>query len=490
MASGEKEDMSCTGKEHGPGTFYPREECGVFAIHGHADAARIAFYGLFALQHRGQESAGIVSSDGYEVRQHKAMGLASEVFGAEDLARLPGRLAIGHVRYSTTGSSTLVNAQPFLVHFEKEYYALAHNGNILNAQNLREKLEARGSIFQSTMDSEVIIHLMAHHLKHGLEEALAASLARLKGAYCLVVMTRDKIIAARDPGGFRPLSLATLDGSWVVASETCAFDLVGARYVRDVEPGEIVIIDKNGLKSLKPFPPAKRSYCIFELVYFARPDSQVFGQNVYMCRKRFGYELVHEYKPHVDMIIPFPDSGVYAAIGYAEESRVPFEMGMIRNHYVGRTFINPSQQMRDLGVRVKLNPVKGLLEGRSILMIDDSIIRGTTSRDRVKNLRETGIREIHMAVSCPPTVHPCPYGIDFSTKGELIATQKKNEQAIAKYIGLDSLHYLSLEGMIKATGLDRDCFCLACYDGKYPVTPPRNINKHCLESNNGVTSCI
>jgi amidophosphoribosyltransferase len=482
MIEREKEIMPLTLNMDEPEKLYPREECGVFAIYGNNDASRVAFYGLFALQHRGQESAGIISSDGHEVRQHKGTGLACDVFGEEVLQSLPGRLAIGHVRYSTTGASTLINAQPFLVRFENEYYALAHNGNILNAQNLREKLEARGSIFQSTMDSEVIIHLMAHHLKHGLEEALIASLSRLKGAYCLVMMTRNKIIAARDPGGFRPLSLGQLNGSWVVASETCAFDLVGAQYVRDVEPGEIIIIDETGLKSMKPFPEVRRSHCIFELVYFARPDSQVFGKNVYMCRKRFGHQLADEYKPDVDMVIPFPDSGVYAAIGYSEESRVPFEMGMIRNHYVGRTFINPSQHMRDLGVRVKLNPVRTLLEGKSILIVDDSIIRGTTSRNRVKNLREIGIREIHMAVSCPPTVYPCPYGIDFSTKGELIATKKEGEKAIAKYIGLDSLHYLSLDGMIKATGLDRGCFCLACYDGKYPVQPPRIIDKHCLES--------
>lgn len=481
MIKREKNAMPCTNGTV-PTRLYPREECGVFAIHGHDDASRVAFYGLFALQHRGQESAGIVSSDGHEVRQHKGMGLACEVFVEDNLARLPGRLAIGHVRYSTTGASTIMNAQPFLVTFGHEYYALAHNGNILNAQSLREKLEARGSIFQSTMDSEVIIHLMAHHLKHGLEHALIESLSRLKGAYCLVILTGNKIIAARDPGGFRPLSLGRLDGNWVIASETCAFDLVGAEYVRDVEPGEILIIDDSGLKSLKPFPAVNHSHCIFELVYFARPDSQVFGRSVYLCRKQFGHELAHEYAPPTDMIVPFPDSGVYAAIGYSEESGIPFEMGMIRNHYVGRTFINPSQQMRDLGVRVKLNPVKSLLANKSITIVDDSIIRGTTSRNRVKNLREIGIREIHMAVSCPPTVFPCPYGIDFSTKGELIATKKDTEKAIAKYIGLDSLHYLSLDGMIKATGLDRNCFCLACYDGKYPVAPPRVINKHCLES--------
>ncbi|MEN6615009.1 MAG: amidophosphoribosyltransferase [Syntrophorhabdus sp.] len=462
-------------------SWYPREECGIFGIYGYEDASRAAFYGLFALQHRGQESAGIVSSDGRQVYQYKGMGLASEVFKEEDLLKLQGKLAIGHVRYSTTGSSTLLNAQPFLVHFEDEYYALAHNGNIMNAHELRQELERSGSIFQSTMDSEIIIHLMAHHLKDGLEEALAASLSRLEGAYCLIMMTRNKIIAARDPRGFRPLSLGLLNGSWVVASETCAFDLVGAQYIRDVEPGEIIIINHNGIISLKPFAEMKPCHCIFELVYFARPDSQVFGQNVYLCRKRFGQELAREYKPDVDIVVPFPDSGVYAALGYSQESKVPFEMGIIRNHYVGRTFINPTQAGRDLSVRVKLNPVKELLENRSVLIIDDSIIRGTTSQNRVKNLRTIGMNEIHMAISCPPTLFPCPYGIDFSSKGELIAAKKGNEQEIADHIGLDSLHYLTIEGMIKATNLDRDCFCLACYDGNYPVAPPKVINKHCME---------
>ncbi|HQG23361.1 MAG TPA: amidophosphoribosyltransferase [Smithellaceae bacterium] len=462
-------------------SVYPREECGIFAIHGHEDASRIAFFGLFALQHRGQESAGIVSSDGCQVYEHKGMGLASGVFREPNLQKLPGQLAIGHVRYSTTGSSNISNAQPFLVHFGEEYYALAHNGNILNAQKLRQELEDSGSIFQSTMDSEVIIHLMAHHLKKGLEEALTASLARVEGAYCLVMITRDKIIAARDPRGFRPLALGKLNGSWAISSETCAFDLVGANYVRDVEPGEIVIIDAKGLKSLKPFPKIKTCHCIFELIYFARPDSEIFGQNVYLCRKRLGHELAREYRPEVDIVMPFPDSGNYAALGYAEESGITFEMGMIRNHYVGRTFIQPTQPMRDFGVRVKLNPVKPLLENKKVLIVEDSIIRGTTSRNRVQSLRKTGIREIHMAVSCPPTVYPCVYGIDFSSKGELIAAVKENEKAIGDFIGLDSLHYLTLDGMIRATGLGRDNFCLACYTGKYPINPPEKIDKFCME---------
>jgi amidophosphoribosyltransferase len=459
----------------------PREECGIFAIYDHEEASRVTFFGLFALQHRGQESAGIVSSDGCNVSEHKGMGLASEVFKEATLQKLPGKLAIGHVRYSTTGSSTLSNAQPFLVHFADEYYALGHNGNILNAKKLRKELEDSGSIFQSTMDSEVIIHLMAHHLKKGLEKALAAALSRIEGAYCFIMLTRDKIIAARDPRGFRPLALGKLNGSWVVASETCAFDLVGAQYIRDVEPGEILIIDQKGVKSIKPFPAIKHCHCIFELIYFARPDSQIFGQNVYLCRKRLGHELAREYKPDVEIVMPFPDSGVYAALGYAEESSRVFEMGMIRNHYIGRTFIQPSQPMRDFGVRVKLNPVKALLEGKKVLIVEDSIIRGTTSRNRVKNLRGIGMKEIHMAVSCPPTIYPCPYGIDFSSKGELIAAKKENEKAIADFIGLDSIHYLSIEGMVKATGLNKNCFCLACYTGNYPIAPPEIIDKFCME---------
>ena len=459
----------------------PREECGIFAIYGHEDAARLTFFGLFALQHRGQESAGIVSSDGCNVSEHKGMGLASDVFKEATLQKLPGKLAIGHVRYSTTGSSTLSNAQPFLVHFGDEYYALAHNGNIINAQKLREELESSGSIFQSTMDSEVIIHLMAPHLKHGLEKALVTALSRVEGAYSLIMLTRDKIIAARDTRGFKPLALGKLNGSFVVASETCAFDLVDAQYVRDVEPGEILIIDQQGVKSIKPFPTVKHCHCIFELIYFARPDSQIFGQNVYLYRKRLGHELAREYRPDIEIVMPFPDSGTYAALGYAEESGHTFEMGMILNHYIGRTFIQPTQLMRDFGVRVKLNPVKPLLAGKKVLIVEDSIIRGTTSRNRVKNLREIGIKELHMGVSCPPTLFPCPYGIDFSSKGELIAAKKENEKAIAEFIGLDSLHYLTVEGMLKATGMPEDCFCLACYTGNYPIAPPEKIDKFCME---------
>ena len=459
----------------------PREECGVFAVYGNEDAARIAFFGLFALQHRGQESAGIATADGCQVWERKGMGLVSEVFREDTLPKLPGRLAIGHVRYSTTGSSVISNAQPFLVHHADEYYALAHNGNLINALQLRHELEERGSIFQSTMDSEVIVHLMAQHLKEGLDEALRRAFARVEGAYSIVMLTRNKVIAARDPRGFRPLSLGRLEGGWVVASETCAFDLVGAKYEREVLPGEIITIDENGLTSSMPFPRVKPAHCIFELIYFARPDSQVFGENVYLCRKRLGRNLAQEYRPDVDIVMPFPDSGNYAALGYAEESKIPFEMGMIRNHYVGRTFIQPTQPMRDFGVRVKLNPVRPLLDGKKVLIVEDSIIRGTTSRSRVRNLREIGVKEIHMVVSCPPTTYPCPYGIDFSHKGELIAAMKEDTAEIARFIGLDSLHYLSREGMVRATGMEPDNFCLACYDGEYPLTPPANMGKFCFE---------
>ena len=460
----------------------PQEECGVFAVYGNEDAARVTFFGLFALQHRGQESAGINTSDGCLVYGHKGMGLASEVFQEDILSKLPGQLAIGHVRYSTTGSSILSNAQPFLVHHAGEHYALGHNGNLINAHALRAELEDKGSIFQSTMDSEVIIHLMAHYLKDGFEDALTKALAQVQGSYSIVMLTKDKVVAARDPRGFRPLSLGQLDGGWVVASETCAFDLLGARYVRDVEPGETLIIDHTGLRSLTPFPKVRPAHCIFELIYFARPDSQIFGQNVYMCRKRLGHSMAKEYRPDVDIVMPFPDSGTYAALGYAEESGIPFEMGMIRNHYVGRTFIQPSQPMRDFGVRVKLNPVRPLLAGKRVMIVEDSIIRGTTSRNRVRNLRESGVKEIYMAVSCPPTRHPCPYGIDFSSKGELIAAQREFVQAVAQFIGLDGLHYLSLEGMVEATGMDYDSFCLACYTGKYPIPPPAGFGKFCLEN--------
>jgi amidophosphoribosyltransferase len=459
-----------------------REECGIFGIFNHPDAAKLTYFGLYALQHRGQESAGIVVSDGRQVNEYKHMGLVCEVFQEDTLKALKGHLAIGHVRYSTTGSSLLANAQPFLVLHGSEYYAVAHNGNLVNATRLRRELEAQGAIFQSTMDTEIIVHLLAHNIKHGFEEALTAALGQVQGAYSVVMCTKDKLIGARDPHGFRPLCLGELNGSYVLASETCALDLIEATYIRDVEPGEIVIIDEHGLRSLKPYPKVRSAYCIFEFVYFARPDSNIFGQNVYLCRKRLGHLLARENALEADLVMPFPDSGNYAALGYAEAADLPFEMGVIRNHYVGRTFIQPSQAMRDFGVRVKLNPVREVLQGRTVILVEDSIIRGTTSQTRIETLRRAGAREIHMLVSCPPHRFPCPYGIDFSTKGELIAATQSVE-AIRDYIGLDSLHYLSLDGLLEGANATREDhpFCLACYTGCYPVTFEEQVSKHCFE---------
>jgi len=466
--------------------FVPRkrEECGIFGIFGNAEAAKLTYFGLYALQHRGQESAGIAVSDGHQVREYKHMGLVHDIFKEDILQALKGHLAIGHVRYSTTGSSLLANAQPFGVYLGNEYYEIAHNGNLVNAFQLRQELEAKGAIFQSTMDTEVIMHLMARRLSGGLEEALIEALTRIQGAYSLVMCTKDKLIGIRDPRGFRPLCLGEVDGSYVLASETCALDLIEATYIRDVEPGEILIIDQNGLRSLHPFPKECPSHCIFEFIYFARPDSSIFGQNVYLFRKRLGHLMARENRSlTADLVMPFPDSGNYAALGFAEASKMPFEMGIIRNHYVGRTFIQPSQAMRDFAVRVKLNPVHELLQDKRVLLVEDSIIRGTTTRTRLRELRKAGAKEVHMLVSCPPHRFPCPYGIDFSTKGELIAASHSVEE-IRQFIGLDSLNYLSLQGLLEGAGAasDNHPFCLACFDGNYPVTFERQVRKNCFEN--------
>jgi amidophosphoribosyltransferase len=457
-----------------------KEECGIFGVFGHPEAAKLTFFGLYALQHRGEESAGIVISDGTWVREHKGMGLVPEVFNEQQLARLQGNMAIGHVRYSTTGSSMLKNAQPFLVSHGGLALAIAHNGNLTNAHTLRQDLEKRGAIFQSTMDSEIFIHLIAHALENGLESALTQALSQVQGAYSMVMLTQDQLIGARDPFGFRPLCLGRLNGAYVLASETCALDLVEAQYVRDIEPGEIVLINAQGLRSIKPFPQDRQAFCIFEFIYFARPDSLIFGQNVYQVRKRLGRMMAQEFPLEADLSMPFPDSGNYAALGYAEASGIPFEMAVIRNHYIGRTFIQPSQTMRDFGVRVKLNPVKSVLKGKRVVIIEDSIIRGTTSRTRVQAIRSAGATEIHMLVSCPPHRFPCYYGIDFSTKGELIACQHSVPE-IQKFLELDGLGYLSQEGMIEATGLPASTFCLACFDGRYPIPPDQAFSKLCLE---------
>ena len=474
-------ESTCAGKRILLGASNrPREECGIFGVYGHEDAAKLAYFGLYALQHRGQESAGIVSSDGTRVMEHKAMGLVPDIFNERILDSLEGHMALGHVRYSTTGSSLLVNAQPFRVQYSGRSLAIAHNGNLVNAREIRLELENRGSIFQTTMDSEVVLHLLAKSMKKGLDTAVMETMARIRGAYSLVLMTEDTLIACRDPHGFRPLCIGKLDSGYVVASETCALDLVEAEFIRDVEPGEICVLDCHGIRSIPSGIESRLSQCIFEMIYFARPDSNVFGQNVYMFRKKQGELLAREFPRDVDLVMPFPDSGNYAAIGYAQASGVPLEMGVIRNHYVGRTFIQPSQQMRDFGVKVKLNPVKELLKGKRVLIIEDSIIRGTTSRTRTDTLRRLGTKEVHMLVSCPPHRFPCFYGIDFSSRGELIAAEKSVDE-ISSFIGLDSLGYLGIDNLVKATHLRTEDMCLACFDGHYPVPVDELFSKTCLE---------
>ncbi len=467
-----------------PYTPAKKEECGIFGIFGHEDAAKLSYFGLYALQHRGQESAGIAVSDGRRIIAHKSMGLVHEIFNEDILKSLRGYVAVGHVRYSTTGSSLVSNAQPFVVFHGNNHYAIGHNGNLVNAVELRRELETQGAIFRSTMDTEIFMHLLARNLSNGIEDALVETLRRVRGAYSLVMSTKDTLIGVRDPNGFRPLCLGELEGgAYVLASETCALDLVEATYIRDLEPGEILIIDEEGMRSIFPFPKVRPSYCIFEFIYFARPDSNIFNQNVYMFRKKLGGLLAKE-NPSVraDLLMPFPDSGNYAAIGYAQANNIPLEMGVIRNHYVGRTFIQPSQAMRQFQVRVKLNPVRELLTDKSVLLVEDSIIRGTTTKTRINSLRLAGAKEVHMLVSCPPHRFPCPYGIDFSTKGELIAASHTVEET-RDYIGLDSLNYLSIEGLLEAAGaMSNDHpFCLACFNGDYPVQFVDEIGKHCFE---------
>jgi amidophosphoribosyltransferase len=459
---------------------YPKEECGIFGIFDHPEASHLTYLGLYSLQHRGQESAGIVTCDEGESKTHKGMGLVADIFDRNTLNALCGNSAIGHVRYSTTGSSLLKNAQPFLAQRQKSFMAVAHNGNLVNARQLKDRLEAQGSIFQSTMDSEIFVHLIARSRKKGYQEKTIQALSQVRGAYSLILLTENGLIGARDPHGFRPLCLGKLNGSFVLASETCALDLVQAKYINDIHPGEVVMIDKHGLHSEKPFPRVKPSFCIFEYIYFARPDSNIFGENVYLVRKKLGARLAEEAPAEADFVMPIPDSGNYAALGFAERLRLPFEMGMIRNHYVGRTFIQPSQSVRDLGVKVKLNPVKDLLRGKRVVVVEDSIVRGTTSRTRIRALRDAGVKEVHMRVSCPPHRFSCHYGIDFPTREELIGSSRSVEE-IRKFIGLDSLAYLSVEGMVGAMPQSRDSFCLACFTGKYPVPVSPQTSKLALE---------
>lgn len=464
---------------------HPKHYCGILGVYGHPNAAELAYYGLYALQHRGQESAGIVTCDGQVFRRHVGMGLVSQVFSGEVLKTLPGNRSVGHTRYSTTGSSNLQNAQPMTVDCAKGQIAIAHNGNLTNAAQLRWSLESKGSIFQTTVDSEIILHLMAQPSTAGHENNLIEVMRRIEGAYSLVIMTGQELIGVRDPNGFRPLSIGQLDGAWVLASETCAFDLIRAKFVRDVEPGEIVIIDQNGLRSIQAFPePRPRAFCIFEFVYFARPDSNLQRQNVYAARVNMGRQLAREYPIEADIVVPVPDSGNCAALGYSLESRIPYEMAFVRNHYIGRSFLQPSQLIRDFNVRVKLNLIHELVRDKRVIIVDDSIVRGTTCKTRVNNLKEAGAKEVHVLVSCPPHSYPCVYGIDFPDRSKLMAANYTRDE-IRRYLNADSLGYLSQEGMIQATGLPADNFCMACYDGRYPVPYDPTIEKHIMERRRG-----
>jgi amidophosphoribosyltransferase len=444
------------------------EECGVVGVYGHSEAATLAYLSLYALQHRGQESAGIVASNGDALIAHRGMGLVADIFEEGVLSKLEGRLAIGHNRYSTAGSTVLKNCQPFVVEWARGALAIAHNGNLVNADALREQLEERGSIFQSTSDTEVIIHLIAASSADTLLGRIIDALSQVRGAYSLVFLTETQVIAARDPHGFRPLVLGHVGDATVVTSETCALDLVDATYDREVAPGEIIIIDENGVESVRPFAPVQTHHCVFEYVYFSRPDSQVFGRNVYEVRKALGRQLARESGVPADIVIPVPDSGVPAAIGYAEQAGLPFEMGLIRNHYVGRTFIEPTSSIRNFGVKVKLNALREVLEGKRVVVVDDSIVRGTTSRKLVHMLRQAGASEVHMRISSPPTTNPCFYGIDTPTREELIASTHSLEET-RQFLGADTLAYLSLEGLYAFTGGRGNGFCDACFTGRYPV---------------------
>jgi amidophosphoribosyltransferase len=448
------------------------EECGVFGIYGHPEAANLTYLGLYALQHRGQEGAGICSCDGRQLFLEKSMGLVADVFSEKRLKRLPGYMAIGHNRYSTAGSSVLKNVQPIVANFSLGTLAIAHNGNLVSASDLRNVLEEEGAIFQSSSDSEVIVHLIAHSKGNEFYERVAHAISQISGSFSLLILTEKELIAIRDPYGVRPLSLGMKDGAYVVASETCAFDLISATYIRDVEPGEILIINEHGLESMKILNSQRKAFCIFEFIYFSRPDSNIFGGlNVNEMRKEFGRQLARECSTEGDLVIPVPDSGVPAAIGFSEESNIPFDFGLIRNHYVGRTFIEPKNSIRHFGVKIKLNPVRKLLEGKRLIVIDDSIVRGTTSKKIVKMLREGGgAKEVHMKISSPPTIAPCFYGIDTPTRSELIASTHLLEE-IRKYVTADSLSYLSIEGLKKIVP-DVHNYCTACFDCNYPISFP------------------
>ncbi len=454
-----------------------KEECAVFGVYGHPEASNLTYLGLYALQHRGQESSGIVSSDGKNHYSEIGMGHVSEIFSKRKIRRLEGSMAIGHNRYSTAGGSQLKNAQPCMINYSKGKLALSHNGNLVNTDSLRIKLEEDGSIFNSTMDSEIIAHLIAKSKENNFSDCVVSALQQVNGAYSLVAMTDKELLAARDPRGFRPLSLGLITNSksnsgsgdaYVVTSETCAMDLIEAEYIREIEPGEIILINENGIQSSKPFNGETLSFCIFEFIYFARPDSNIFGKNVHEARKKIGEILAAENPVDADIVIPVPDSGIVAALGYAKKSGIPFEMGLIRNHYVGRTFIEPKQNIRNFGVKIKLNPVKNLIKGKRVIVVDDSIVRGTTSKKIVKMIKDSGAKEVHFRVSAPPTAHPCFYGIDTPYKVDLVAATHSIAQ-IKKYIGVDSLAYISIEGLRKALQDGENKYCKACFDGIYPI---------------------
>ncbi|HOQ27460.1 MAG TPA: amidophosphoribosyltransferase [Armatimonadota bacterium] len=464
---------------------HPRDECGVFGICAPGeDVARLAYFGLFALQHRGQESAGIAVSDGRRLKVSKAMGLVTQVFDEEVLQSLRGGFGIGHVRYSTMGSSVLCNAQPVVVETPYGRIAVAHNGNLVNCAPLRDELRERGITFEGTNDSEVVAQLIARYHQGDLEEAIVRALARLEGAYALVILAHDKVVAARDPNGIRPLCLGALNhGHHVVASETCALNVVGARFMREVEPGEMVVIDADGVREFQAVPIQDKRLCLFEFIYFARPDSCMYGRSMHLARRRMGHILADEHPVDADVVIPVPDTGTPAAIGYAERSRIPFGEGLIKNRYIGRTFIQPHQRLRELGIRMKLTPLTETLAGKRVVMVDDSIVRGTTTRRIVRLLRDAGAREVHVRISSPPDRFPCHYGIDTGNRGELIAATLSVSQ-IREFIGADTLGYLSLRGVMRAIGLHRGAFCRACFDGQYPVSIPRDqlLGKFALET--------
>jgi amidophosphoribosyltransferase len=445
------------------------DHCGVFGVFGQPEASKLTYLGLYALQHRGQESAGIASADALDIHVHKSLGHVQEIFTPEVLKHLPGDVAIGHTRYSTAGDTTLMNAQPIVIDCNKGKIALGHNGNLTNASEIRRRLEDRGSIFQTTSDTEVIVHLIARSAARNLPGAIADALSHVEGAYSLLLLTRDEMYAIRDPRGFRPLALGRIDGAWVAGSETCAFDLIDAEYVRDVEPGEMLRISRSGVESIRFVPEKQNQFCIFEHVYFSRPDSVVFGRPVNESREQLGRLLAREHPVEADLVSPVPDSGVPAAIGYSEQSGIPFRMALIRNHYVGRTFIEPEQAIRDFGVKLKLNPVRRMLEGKRVILVDDSLVRGTTSRKIVRLVREAGAAEVHMRISCPPTISPCYYGVDTPRRDELIAARHSTEE-IRQFLGADSLGYLSLESLRAAVrDTNERKFCTSCYTGSYPT---------------------